>query len=76
MSTNAVSFLLLKKYRNGTTLKQLAIDVSMMRDKLSQANRDVGFSGNSNDVVQYAVSVSRNCVFKKYNIHLYFSSVS
>lgn len=55
MSTNAVSFLLLKKYRNGTTLEQLAIDLCVLRNKLNQANRDVGFSGNSRDVVQHAV---------------------
>jgi len=56
MSTNAVSFLLLKKYRNGTTLDQLAIELSILRDKLSQADRDIGFSGTSKDVVEHAVS--------------------
>lgn len=55
MSTNAVSFLLLRKYRNGTTLEQLTIDLSIMRDKLNRANRDVGFSGSSRDVVLHAV---------------------
>lgn len=57
MSTNAVCFLLLKKYRNGTTLEQLAEDLSIMRDKLSQANRDIGFSGDSKYVVEHAVSI-------------------
>lgn len=56
MSTNAVCFLLLKKYRNGTTLEQLAQDLSIMRDKLSQDDRDIGFSGNSIDVVKHAVN--------------------
>lgn len=56
MSTNAVCFLLLKKYRNGTTLKQLALDLSIMRDKLSQADRDMAFNGKSIDVVEHAVS--------------------
>lgn len=56
MSTNAVSFLLLKKYRNGTTLEQLTIDLTIMRNQLSQNDRDVGFSGNSRDVVKHAVS--------------------
>lgn len=56
MSTNAVCFLLLKKYRNGTTLQQLALDLSFMRDKLSRADRDFAFSGNSKDVVEHAVS--------------------
>lgn len=63
MSTNAVSFLLLKKYRNGTTIEQLAKELSIMRNKLSLANRDIGFSGNSKDVVRYAVSFYRNVVF-------------
>lgn len=62
MSTNAVCFLLLKKYRNGTTLEQLAKDLSIMRDKLSQTNRDVGFSGRSIDVVKHAVSVDENFI--------------
>lgn len=57
MSTNAVSFLLLKKYRNGTTLEQLAMDLSIMRDKLCRADRDIGFSGNSRDVVEHAVRI-------------------
>jgi len=57
MSTHAVCFLLLKKYRNGTTLNQLVLDLSVMRDKLSQVNREVGFSGSSNEVVKHAVSI-------------------
>lgn len=63
MSTNAVSFLLLKKFRNGTTLKLLADDLSILCDKLSQANRDIGFSGNSKDVVKHAVSINDNYIF-------------
>ncbi|XP_050436945.1 glycerol-3-phosphate acyltransferase 1, mitochondrial [Adelges cooleyi] len=57
MSTNAISFLLLKKYRNGTTVEQLAKDLSKLRDKLKSSNRDIGFSGSSKDVVQHAVSI-------------------
>jgi len=57
MSTDAVCFLLLKKYRKGATSNQLAIDLSIMRDKLSQADRDIGFSGSSKDVVKHAVSI-------------------
>lgn len=63
MSTNAVCFLLLKKFRNGTTLDQLADNLSILRDKLSQANRDIGFSGNSKDVVKHAVSTNENYIF-------------
>lgn len=57
MSTHAVCFLLLNKYRTGTTLEQLANDLSILRDKLSQGNRDVGFSGKSVEVIKHAVSV-------------------
>ncbi|XP_022173907.1 glycerol-3-phosphate acyltransferase 1, mitochondrial isoform X3 [Myzus persicae] len=57
MSTHAVCFLLLNKHRNGTTLEQLAKDLSMMRDKLSQADRDVGFSGSSIEVIKHALDL-------------------
>lgn len=57
MSTNAVCFLLLKKYKNGTTLEQLAKELSIMRDNLLHADRDIGFSGNSKSVVKHAVSI-------------------
>lgn len=57
MSTNAVSFILLKKYRNGATVEQLALELSNLCNKLSQADRDVGFSGNSKHVVKHAVSI-------------------
>ncbi|XP_003247305.1 glycerol-3-phosphate acyltransferase 1, mitochondrial isoform X2 [Acyrthosiphon pisum] len=57
MSTHAVCFLLLNKHRNGTTLEQLAKDLSLMRDKLSQADRDVGFSGRSIEVIKHALDL-------------------
>ncbi|CAI6369617.1 unnamed protein product [Macrosiphum euphorbiae] len=57
MSTHAVCFLLLNKHRNGTTLEQLAKDLTMMRDKLSQADRDIGFSGMSIEVIKHALDL-------------------
>ncbi|XP_015367748.1 PREDICTED: glycerol-3-phosphate acyltransferase 1, mitochondrial-like isoform X2 [Diuraphis noxia] len=57
MSTHAVCFLLLNKHRNGTTLEQLSKDLSMMRDKLSQSDRDIGFSGRSIDVIKHALDL-------------------
>lgn len=57
MSTHAVCFLLLNKHRNGTTLEQLAKDLSIMREQLSLADRDIGFSGRSMEVIKHAVSV-------------------
>jgi len=72
MSTHAVCFLLLNKHRNGTTLEQLAKDLSMMRDKLSQSDRDVGFSGRSIDVIKHAVSVDKNYKIKYFTNLLLF----
>lgn len=71
MSTNAVCFLLLKKFRNGTTVEQLALELSLLRDKLSQAGRDTGFSGDSVDVVKHAVSIIMKTVLKCHELFLY-----
>lgn len=57
MSTHAVCFLLLNKHRNGTTLEQLAKDLSMLRHKLARADRDIGFSGKSVDVIKHALDL-------------------
>lgn len=57
MSTYAVSLLLLKKYRNGTTIEQLAISLSTMCNRMTQADKDIGFSGSSKDVVKHAVNI-------------------
>lgn len=75
MSTNAVCFLLLKKFRNGTTLEQLAIELSLLRDKLSQADRDIGFSGDSKYVVKHAVSIYKKNIlyFISFTSFYYFS---
>ncbi|VVC46482.1 Hypothetical protein CINCED_3A022004 [Cinara cedri] len=70
MSTNAVCFLLLKRFRNGTTIEQLALELSLLRDKLSQADRDVGFSGNSIDIVKHALGllVPKLVVYEKTDV--------
>ncbi|KAL4149450.1 hypothetical protein QTP88_003400 [Uroleucon formosanum] len=57
MSTHAVCFLLLNKHRNGTTLEQLAKDLSIMREQLSLADRDIGFSGRSMEVIKHALEL-------------------
>lgn len=58
MSTNAVAFLLLNKFRTGATLGQLVAALDELRIELARANKDVGFSGDSVDVIYYAVSTS------------------
>lgn len=56
MSTNAVSFLLLNAYRDGVKLDILASALDSLRQELSNMDRDVGFSGESVDVINHAVS--------------------
>jgi len=55
MSTNAVAFLLLNKFRNGTNLEELAQALDDMRLDIRSANLELGFSGDSVDVINHAV---------------------
>lgn len=57
MSTNAVAFLLLYKYRNGANIEELILALDELRNDLVLVNRDLGFSGDSIDVILYAVSL-------------------
>lgn len=56
MSTNAVAFLLLTKYRQGASIEELVNALDNLRKELEYARRDLGFSGDSIDVINYAVS--------------------
>lgn len=56
MSTNAVSFLLLTKFRNGVELQELAKELDNLRQILEWDNRNIGFTGSSSFVIQHAVS--------------------
>lgn len=56
MSTNAVAFLLLHKFRDGTTLDELAAALDDWRLDVRVRKRDTGFTGDSVDVINYAVS--------------------
>lgn len=58
MSTNALAFLLLNKFRDGATVVELADALNLLRDELQCGRRDLGFSGDSLDVIHYAVSFS------------------
>ncbi|CAH0555865.1 unnamed protein product [Brassicogethes aeneus] len=57
MSTNAVSFLLLNKFRDGVTLDDLVEAMDKLRNELNLCRRDVGFSGDSIDVINYAIEI-------------------
>ncbi|CAB3369445.1 Hypothetical predicted protein [Cloeon dipterum] len=57
MSTNAVAFLLLTKFRNGTNLEELAQALDDMRLDVRAASLELGFSGDSVDVINHALSI-------------------
>lgn len=57
MSTNLVSFLLLTKHRKGATLSQLTQSLNWLRKECSKRNRDVGFTGESIDVIKHACNL-------------------
>lgn len=56
MSTNALAYLLLTKFREGTTIDRLVVAMDELRKELDYSRKDVGFSGDSIDVINYAVS--------------------
>lgn len=56
MSTNALAFILLYKHRTGATIEELVESLDDLRRELAQCGRDIGFTGDSIDVINYAVS--------------------
>ncbi|XP_075238224.1 glycerol-3-phosphate acyltransferase mino isoform X2 [Lycorma delicatula] len=65
MSTNAVSFLLLNAYRNGVKLDTLVSAVDSLRQELHNMNRDMGFSGETIDVVNHALHILGPALVKR-----------
>lgn len=61
MSTNALAFILLYKHRNGATLEELVESLDNLRQELTNSGRDIGFTGDSIDVINYAVSKHHFC---------------
>lgn len=57
MSTNAVAFLLLNRFRNGATIDDISNALDELRIELRQSGKDIGFSGDSIDVINYAVEL-------------------
>lgn len=55
MSTNALAFLLLNKFRNGATITELCLALDTLRLDILESNKDLGFTGDSVDVIHYAV---------------------
>ncbi len=58
MSTNLVSFLLLKKFRGGIKLDDFVNEVDAFRLVLKLNKKRVGFTGTSKNVIMHAVSVN------------------
>jgi len=56
MSTNAIAFLLLNKYRNGVSLDVLKKEIEKLRNEMFDRNHDSGFSTNLDDVLDHGVS--------------------
>lgn len=57
MSTNVLSFLFLTKHRKGATLNQLVQSLNWLKDEIINRKRDVGFSGNSVDIIKHACNL-------------------
>lgn len=55
MSTNALAFLLLTKFRQGAKLEILVAALENLKRDFTSANKDIGFSGDPVDVINYAV---------------------
>lgn len=62
MSTHIVACLLLYRHRQGIHLSTLVEDFFVMKEEVLARDFDLGFSGNSEDVVMHAIQLLGNCV--------------
>ncbi|MGH0129074.1 UNVERIFIED_CONTAM: hypothetical protein FKN15_015673 [Acipenser sinensis] len=62
MSTHIVACLLLYRHRQGVCLSKLVEDFFSMKEEVLARDFDLGFSGNSEDVVMHALHLFGNCV--------------
>nr|XP_006630906.1 PREDICTED: glycerol-3-phosphate acyltransferase 1, mitochondrial [Lepisosteus oculatus] len=62
MSTHIVACLLLYRHRQGVYLSKLVEDFFSMKEEVLSRDFDLGFSGNSEDVVMHALHLLGNCV--------------
>lgn len=65
MSTNAVTFLLLNKFRNGVLINDLVTAVDELKKDLTSRNRDIGFTGDSFDVINYVIEILGPALIRK-----------
>ncbi|XP_062859106.1 glycerol-3-phosphate acyltransferase 1, mitochondrial [Trichomycterus rosablanca] len=62
MSSHIVACLLLYRHRQGVLLSKLVEDFFNMKEEILSRDFDLGFSGNSEDVVMHALNLLGNCV--------------
>uniref|UniRef100_UPI00398F871B glycerol-3-phosphate acyltransferase 1, mitochondrial isoform X2 n=1 Tax=Pristiophorus japonicus TaxID=55135 RepID=UPI00398F871B len=62
MSTHIVACLLLYRHREGVNLSKLVEDFFCMKEVVLARDFDLGFSGNSEDVVMHALHLLGDCV--------------
>ncbi|XP_061561857.1 glycerol-3-phosphate acyltransferase 1, mitochondrial isoform X1 [Phycodurus eques] len=62
MSTHIVACLLLYRHRRGVALSKLVEDFFNMKEEVLSRDFDLGFSGNSEDVVMRALHLLENCI--------------
>lgn len=62
MSTHIVACLLLYRHRQGIDISTLVEDFFVMKEEVLARDFDLGFSGNSEDVVMHAIQLLGNCV--------------
>uniref|UniRef100_A0A3Q3KDV6 Glycerol-3-phosphate acyltransferase 1, mitochondrial n=1 Tax=Monopterus albus TaxID=43700 RepID=A0A3Q3KDV6_MONAL len=62
MSTHIIACLLLYRHRQGVVLSKLVEDFFNMKEEILSRDFDLGFSGNSEDVVMRALHLLGNCV--------------
>ncbi|CAG9822276.1 unnamed protein product [Phaedon cochleariae] len=69
MSTNALAYLLLTKFRDGANIEELVDALDALRKDLEYARRDIGFSGDSIDVITYAMEMLGPALVRKEKPH-------
>jgi len=55
MSTNAISFILLNKYRKGVTSQVLGKEIQLLKAEMLERGYDVGIAENMEDVMTHGV---------------------
>ncbi|XP_074029311.1 glycerol-3-phosphate acyltransferase mino isoform X2 [Leptinotarsa decemlineata] len=69
MSTNALAYLLLTKYREGVNIKELVVALDDLRNDMMYVRKDIGFTGDSIDVINYAVRTLGPALVRKEKVN-------